>query len=230
MPEKERQLLELLRSKGAAFFGALHEALGGGYPGETLDALWNLVWRGLVTNDTFHALRAYMHRSTGRGRYAASIARQIFVRAEPCHRVPRDVGLWCSRRRPNYIPTAWSHAVALQLLNRHGIVTRESMQTENISGGFSAVYDVLKANGRIRTRASGLFCGWPGCISHFALPSAVDLLRSLRNDPEPEKQEMVVLAATDPANLYGSVLRWPSAPVVTADGGSSRIHNTHLLP
>jgi ATP-dependent Lhr-like helicase len=45
---------------GASFFTQLHEAVGGGYPGESLDALWSLVWRGLVTNDSLHPLRAYI--------------------------------------------------------------------------------------------------------------------------------------------------------------------------
>src|SRR6185295_1213594 len=54
-------ILEALRSSGATFFGPLLAAVGGGYPGETVDALWNLVWQGLVTNDTLHALRAFTH-------------------------------------------------------------------------------------------------------------------------------------------------------------------------
>jgi ATP-dependent Lhr-like helicase len=43
----------------------------------------------------------------------------------------------------------------------------------------------------------------------------VDLLRSLR-DGHDGKAEMVMLAATDPANPYGALLRWPSA----AEGSS----------
>jgi ATP-dependent helicase Lhr and Lhr-like helicase len=38
-----------------------------------------------------------------------------------------------------------SHALALQLLNRYGVLLRESVAAENVPGGFSAVYDVLKA-------------------------------------------------------------------------------------
>ena len=41
---------------------------GGGYPRETVDALWDLVWRGLVTNDTFHALRAFTQPPVKRSR------------------------------------------------------------------------------------------------------------------------------------------------------------------
>ncbi len=113
--------------------------------------------------------------------------------------------------------TEASHALALQLLNRYGVLTREAVAAENIPGGFSAVYDVLKAleeSGRIRR---GYFVAGLGA-TQFALPAAVDLLRQLRNEPPAEKPEFVQLAATDPANPYGSVLRWPDLPV--AEEGS----------
>ena len=45
-------MLEFLRTQGASFFPALQQAAGAGFFGETLDALWELVWAGLVTNDT----------------------------------------------------------------------------------------------------------------------------------------------------------------------------------
>ncbi|HWW83377.1 MAG TPA: DEAD/DEAH box helicase, partial [Vicinamibacterales bacterium] len=57
--KREAATLDYLASHGASFFGPLHEAVGGGYPAETVRTLWDLVWKGLVTNDTFHALRAY---------------------------------------------------------------------------------------------------------------------------------------------------------------------------
>src|SRR5208282_6343 len=62
LSETEAKLLAVLESTGASFFDPLHQAVGGGYPGETIDALWSLVWRGLVTNDSLHALRAYTLR------------------------------------------------------------------------------------------------------------------------------------------------------------------------
>ena len=97
--------------------------------------------------------------------------------------------------------------LATQLLARHGIVTREAVAVENMPGGFSAVYDVLKAMeeaGRIRR---GYFVGGLGA-TQFALPAAVDLLRSVRDDPE--TPQAVYLAATDPANPYGAILKWPA--------------------
>jgi ATP-dependent Lhr-like helicase len=116
--------------------------------------------------------------------------------------------------------TERSHALALQLLNRYGVLLRESVAAENVPGGFSAVYDVLKAleeSGRIRR---GYFAGGLGA-TQFALPAAVDLLRQLRTEPPAEKPEFVQLAATDPANPYGSVLRWPDLPVAEEDSESA---------
>ena len=62
LTEREEKLLAVLESTGASFFDPLHQAVGGGYPGETIEALWSLVWRGLITNDSLHALRAYIAR------------------------------------------------------------------------------------------------------------------------------------------------------------------------
>jgi ATP-dependent Lhr-like helicase len=101
--------------------------------------------------------------------------------------------------------TAWITAVAQQLLARHGVVTRESLAFENIPGGFSTVYPVLKLmeeSGRLRR---GYFVTGLGA-TQFALPGAVDRLRSLRDAPE--VAEVAVLAATDPANPYGATLPW----------------------
>jgi ATP-dependent Lhr-like helicase len=118
----------------------------------------------------------------------------------------------------NFGPTTTeaSHALALQLLNRYGVLLREQVAAENVPGGFSAVYNVLKAleeSGRIRR---GYFVAGLGA-TQFALPAAVDLLRQLRIAPPEEKPEFVQLAATDPANPYGSVLRWPELPVAEED-------------
>ena len=205
---RELTLLEQLGRAGAAFFTQLHEAVGGGYPGETLDALWSLVWRGLVTNDTFHALRAYVARpaSSRQPKRQHNLPSFRSRRTTP----PSAQGRWSLVPTSLASATEWSHAFANQLLNRYGVLTRESAASENLPGGFSAIYDVLKAleeSGRIRR---GYFVAGLGA-TQFALPAAVDLLRSLRNGPPLEKPEMVTLAATDPANLYGSVLRWPAA-------------------
>jgi ATP-dependent Lhr-like helicase len=211
LSDREQLLIDELARGGATFFTPLHDAVGGGYPGETLDALWSLVWRGLVTNDTFHVLRTYTTKPSTK-----QVKRQHNVPAFRSRRTtpPTAQGRWTLLPRSQAIPTPqeqtnWSHCLALQLLNRYGIVTRESVTQENLPGGFSAVYDVLKAleeSGRIRR---GYFVDGLGA-TQFAQPAAVELLRSLRSHTQPERSELVTMAATDPANLYGAVLRWPA--------------------
>ena len=225
LSEREQKLLAVLESSGASFFDPLHQALGGGYPGESIDALWSLVWRGLVTNDSLHPLRAYIAKPetarTQRRFQTGAVFRSR--RTTP----PTAQGRWSLlpvRGAPNAIgapsATEASHALAMQLLNRYGVLMRESVAAENIAGGFSAVYDVLKAleeSGRIRR---GYFVAGLGA-TQFALPAAVDLLRQMRMAPDAEKPEFVQLAAADPANPYGSVLPWPELPVAEEDSESA---------
>jgi ATP-dependent helicase Lhr and Lhr-like helicase len=218
LSEKEQQIVDRLARGGAMFFAQLHDALGGGYPGETIDALWSLVWRGMVTNDTFHALRAYVVRPSA-SRSAKRMHNQPAFhsrRTTP----PSAQGRWALLAQPERgaaaQQTGWSHAITQQLLNRYGVVTRETVAQESIPGGFTAVYEVLKAmeaSGRIRR---GYFVAGLGA-AQFALRAAIDTLRSLR--AQPDAPEMILLAATDPANLYGSVLRWPESAEDTAGQG-----------
>ena len=105
-------------------------------------------------------------------------------------------------------PTERLHAWSLALLERHGVLTREAVAAENLSGGFPAVYPVLRAMeeaGRIRR---GYFVDGLGA-AQFALPGAVDRLRALREPPESDRAAVHLLAATDPANPYGAALPWP---------------------
>lgn len=221
LTEREEKLLAVLESTGASFFDPLHQAAGGGYPGETIEALWSLVWRGLITNDSLHALRSYTARPES-ARAPRRLQTGVVFRSRRTT-PPTAQGRWSllplrAAKNVEGTPTATeaSHALALQLLNRYGVLMREHVAAENVPGGFSAVYDVLKAleeSGRIRR---GYFVAGLGA-TQFALPAAVDLLRNLRTAPPTEKPEFVQLAATDPANPYGSVLRWPDLPVAEED-------------
>jgi len=225
LTEREEKLLAVLESSGASFFDPLHQAVGGGYPAETIDALWSLVWRGMITNDSMHALRAYTARPETSRPQRRTHTGMVFRsrRTTP----PNAQGRWSllplrSREAAEGTPTNTeaSHTLALQLLNRYGVLTREAVAAENVPGGFSAVYDVLKAleeSGRIRR---GYFVAGLGA-TQFALPAAVDLLRQLRNEPPSEKPEFLQLAATDVANPYGSVLPWPELPVMDDDSESA---------
>src|SRR5207247_5710324 len=139
---RETAIVESLRSRGASFFAPLHEAVGGGYPGETVAALWYLVWKGIVTNDTFHALRAFTR---------ARVSRRRAKRTGPTPFRSRRLAPASAEGRWSLVPairhdtTKWAAAVAQQLLARHGVVTRAAVSAETIPGGFGLVYPVLQA-------------------------------------------------------------------------------------
>jgi ATP-dependent Lhr-like helicase len=202
----EARIVDHLRRAGASFFGALHAGVGGGFSGDVLDALWDLVWRGVVSNDAFHALRARSAPRERRDRRARALGHGFRSRrATP----PGGEGRWTltpARAASSAAEAEWSAAVAQQLLRRHGIATRETVLAEGVPGGFAALYEAFKAmeeSGRIRR---GYFATGVGA-AQFALPAALEQLRLLR-DP-PEIPEVVALAATDPANPYGATLKWP---------------------
>jgi ATP-dependent Lhr-like helicase len=215
LSDREKAILSNLEKHGASFFSAIHESTGGGFPGETVDALWDLVWKGLITNDTFHALRAFTRPPERRSRKPAKVRAFRSRRVAP----PTAEGRWSvlADRVPKApTDTEWSTAMAQQLLTRYGVLTREVAAAEGIVGGFGAVYDVLKAledAGRVRR---GYFVGGVGA-TQFAMPAALDLLRSLKE--QPEIVETLVVAATDPANPYGTTLKWPDAPGADESAG-----------
>ncbi|WP_158945033.1 DEAD/DEAH box helicase [Granulicella sp. S190] len=217
---REEEIVAYLKDHGASFFQDLHDGVGGGYPGETLEALWGLVWKGMLTNDGLAALRAYCERpaASASRKSARRVHQQTGFRSRRTT-PPTAQGRWAlnlAAFATERSATEWSHAIAQQLLTRYGVVFRETAHAENLPGGFSAIYDVMKAleeSGKIRR---GYFAADLGA-TQFAMPAAVDLLRSLRVQQDPDKVEMLQLAATDPANPYGALLRWPAAP----DAGSS---------
>lgn len=112
------------------------------------------------------------------------------------------------------VGTSELHAVAMQLLERHGVLTREAVLAEGVRGGFTGVYGILKVleeRGHVRR---GYFVDGLGA-AQFAMPGAVDRLREFRDtvdyDLHPESEPpALVLASTDPAQPFGSVLAWPA--------------------
>jgi ATP-dependent helicase Lhr and Lhr-like helicase len=172
------------------------------HPAEELhSALWDLAWSGEVTNDAFSPLRAPRLRATPR---------------------PEQRGRRFARRRASgaSVQGRWSltaplfenapaegprlRAQAELMLERYGIVTRESVLAEGVPGGFAGLYAELGNLELLGTARRGYFVEGLGG-AQFALPGAVERLRSL---PEADGS-FFLLAATDPANPYGASLPWP---------------------
>ncbi|HLL86215.1 MAG TPA: hypothetical protein VK387_02760, partial [Thermoleophilaceae bacterium] len=173
-------------------------------PVELQEALWDLVWAGEATNDAFAPLRA------GRLSLARSRPqpRRRFASRRRGPAAPQTQGRW-SLVAPLVAESpghgARTRALAELLLERYGVVTRETVLAEGIPGGFSSLYGELSNLETLGTARRGYFVEGLGG-AQFALPAAVERLRGLRSD---EPAGAVMLAATDPANPYGATLPWP---------------------
>jgi ATP-dependent Lhr-like helicase len=107
------------------------------------------------------------------------------------------------------------------MLERHGIVTRETAIAEGVPGGFAAIYGELQNLELLGTARRGYFVEGLGG-AQFALPGAVERLRGL---PRADGSHLV-LGATDPANPYGATLPWPKRE---GSRRPSRVANAYVL-
>jgi ATP-dependent Lhr-like helicase len=201
-PEGEVQAAILERlAQGPSFWLDLVAELEGG-PEELHEALWDLAWSGAVTNDAFAPLRAPRLRAV----QAAERRGRRFSRRRPATGQAVQ-GRW-SLTAPLFegAPGAGPRlrAQAELMLERYGIVTRESVLAEGVPGGFATLYGELGNLELLGTARRGYFVEGLGG-AQFALAGAVERLRSL---PEPDG-DYLVLAATDPAQPYGAALPWP---------------------
>jgi ATP-dependent Lhr-like helicase len=219
-----QSVLAGLEDGQALFFRGLSDRVGSTDDTELAAAVWDLVWAGHLTNDTFAPLRALLgasgaHRSRpapARGRYRRPGRATMPARGGP----PNMAGRWSRLPARDLDPTRRAAALADLLLERHGVVTRGAVMAEGVTGGFSAVYPVLGALEERGAARRGYFVEGLGA-AQFAVPGAVDRLRALAEPAELAKRTgaaAVVLAATDPANPYGAALPWPERIVDSGDG------------
>ena len=223
-----------LRDRGASFWPDLVAAAQAASlpydPESVLAALWDLAWAGEVTNDSLAPLRARIARQprsrTRRPPPRAGRSRRGRLRLGGLSATgpPSAAGRWSLVEpllSPRPSPTESALARAHQLLDRYGVVTRETALGEGAEGGFAGVYPVLKALEERGEARRGYFVAGLGA-AQFALPGAVDRLRAERA-PEPDAAP-VVLAATDPAQPYGAALAWPPSP-----GRPARAAGAHVV-
>ncbi|MBI4885133.1 MAG: DEAD/DEAH box helicase [Actinobacteria bacterium] len=208
---------------GASFWNGIRAAASGVdltvTDAELLTALWDLVWAGEVTNDSLAPLRSLLSSKGSRASRPSGPARGRprpgrLTRIGP----PLGAGRW-GLVAPLLLPapsaTEAAHAIALQLLDRYGVVTREAVLAEGARGGYAAVYGVLKVLEERGQTRRGYFVAGLGA-AQFSLPGAVDRLRSVREVPDlalhpQDAPAPVSLAATDPAQPYGAAIVWPES-------------------
>lgn len=224
--DRHRMILDHLEKRGASFHGELVNALASldRSPEDVLSAVWDLVWAGLVTNDTLGALRSLQVPARIVARRHRRHRPERRDRVSGARRMPRGWwrdssgsgtrggpgGRWSLVRdlvRSSATSTERAASWASTLLERHGIVARETADIEALGGGFAGVYRVLRSMEEAGKLRRGYFVEGLGG-AQFTYPGVVDRLRRVR-DAAVHEHEVVALAATDPANPYGWLLPWP---------------------
>jgi ATP-dependent helicase Lhr and Lhr-like helicase len=215
--DEEHEAIRAALSGGALFWDGLLASTGL-EPAVALPALWDLVWSGEVTNDSWAPLRAERRYQPPRPDRRA----RRFSRAR-AHRPTAMQGRWSFAAELFAGAEPDRRALAELLLERHGIVTRDSVRAEGVPGGYGAVYGELRALETLGSCRRGYFVEGLGG-AQFALGGAVERLRELRprEDDEPEP---LVLAAADPAQPYGAVLPWPKR----AGARAARVAGAHVV-
>ncbi|OBK38866.1 ATP-dependent helicase [Mycobacterium sp. 1245111.1] len=215
-----RAILDMLAGGGAFFFRQLgQQGIG---EAELKAALWELIWAGWVTGDTFAPVRATLSGASGRkrsapahrpgrGRRPPRLSRYSVANPQARAADPTVAGRWSALPTPEPDSTTRAHHQAELLLTRHGVLTKGAVAAEGVPGGFAMLYKVLTAFEDAGRCQRGYFVESLGG-AQFAVASTVDRLRSYLDGVDPERRDYraVVLAAADPANPYGAALPWPS--------------------
>ena len=212
--DTHRAIMETLGHGGAYFFRQLTDDAA---EPELKTALWELIWAGWVTGDTFAPVRAMLSgpRRTGTPAHRQRqrpprLSRYSVARPHARAADPMVSGRWSALPGAEPDSTVRAHFQAELLLNRHGVLTKGAAAAEGVPGGFATLYKVLSAFEDAGRCQRGYFVESLGG-AQFAAASTVDRLRSYLDGVDPQRPEYhaVVLAATDPANPYGAALAWP---------------------
>ena len=225
LTDAHRSILDSLQGGGAYFF----RQLGDGTDSENLkEALWQLIWAGQVTGDTFAPVRALLAGArrpgarkpatpTHRHRRAPRLSRYSVAHASAQQNSgrtdPTVAGRFSALPEAEPDSTVRAHFQADLLLSRYGVLTKGPAATENQPGGFAMLYKVLSALEDAGRCQRGYFVESLGG-AQFATAATVDRLRTFSDTVDDDRgpPTAVVLAATDPANPYGAALPWPTRP------------------
>lgn len=229
------QVRKSLHKKGACFVNDLSLETGLA-PSTCAAALWELIWLGEVTNDTFAVIRAGKPPFTLDQFSEKMPQRSPYRRMGRTHRyrpVPGS-GRWSLLRQPNEaenIQPQFIEALANQLLHRYGMICREIYELENWHIPWRSIYDTLvRLEWRGEIKRGYFVKGFSGL--QFARPKAADELINLQqHQPEnkAESDSLILINASDPANLYGAASPLPLLHPMNPDWRLLRHPNNYLI-
>lgn len=204
-------------SRGGSWF--VHEIMAQMDEAETQTtdiyaALWQLVWQGYVTADSWIAVRGLLTTpGAPRSRPARTLRTRFGQRFTPGALSARRpavntlAGRWSRVNRQEVAPARLALSLVENLLDRYGVISRGSAISEQIPGGFPALQPVLRSMEDAGRLLRGRFVAGAGG-AQFADHNTIERLRELAEKPL-TATEAVALAAPDPANPFGALLSWP---------------------
>ena len=217
------EILAVLADGGAWFAGQLIAKLAAGDPQDVYAALWDLIWSGYLTTDSWVALRALPGAS---GTQARRPSRQLRSRrgrlagysASLSGDRPRSgagmvAGRWSRIAREPVAPTVLAVALVENMLDRYGLLTKGAAVAEQIPGGFPALTPVLRSMEDAGRILRGHFVKGLGG-AQFADTLTIDRLRIIEEAKRRESLA-VTLSALDPASPFGAILGWPHGAATT---------------
>ncbi|MEE4311113.1 MAG: DEAD/DEAH box helicase [candidate division KSB1 bacterium] len=217
-----------LEQRGASFLGDIASESGLA-PSACLPVLWQMIWRGEVSNDSYSAVRS------GRPLALADETRSALPRGRQRYKVRLNrayshytTGRW------SLIPSADAKAadsaeiIAMQIMARYGLICRELYDLEGWPDPWYRVYTVLtRLEWRGEIRRGYFVKGFSGL--QFALPQAAHRLMQLSQEKNSDASEMVLINACDPANLYGAASPLPLLHPLRRDWRFLRHPNNWLI-
>jgi ATP-dependent Lhr-like helicase len=224
------QVRSLLQQRGACFANDI-QRLASLTRQQTQHALWELATAGLAAADGFDQLRALMdprRKSTttetpGKRATRSSAGRWSLLNDTPASSqtvgsaAPQATAIEQARRTDAALESA-----ARMLLARYGILFRDLLTRESNAPKWRELLGILRRlEARGEARGGRFVSGFGG--EQFALPQAVDSLRSARNR---DCSAIITVAAADPLNLAGIVI--PGDRVPATPGKQLRYRNGHL--
>jgi ATP-dependent Lhr-like helicase len=208
---RAQRVADWLASNGASFFDEIADGARL-LRAELEDALAELVVRGRVTCDSYAGLRALLVPAARRATAASRSRRRVALYGV------EDAGRWNLVRtppaaaddKPGALAAEGLEHLARTLLRRYGVVCFRLIEREAAWlppwRELVRVYRRLEARGEIR--GGRFIAGVSG--EQFALPDAIATMRQVRRQPPDDA--LICLAASDPANLLGTVLNGPKVP------------------
>ena len=204
------EIAESLERHGARFANEL-AADCGRLTTDIESGLTDGVARGLLTADSFGALRSLLGGSRPRGHGGRRQPRRGLRRG--AQGLSGPVGRWSllAGADGEFDPDELAEAAAEQLLARWGVVFRDLRAMETLALPWREVLWALRRlEARGIVRGGRFVTGFTG--EQFALPAAVDELRRVRRSERSGAR--VDISATDPLNLTGIVTPGPRVPAV----------------